>query len=284
MNLKTKQTLSVILAMGSAVGTVVTVLLARRAALKEKDVVGDLGGKTFGEKMKLLTPVYAPTAVAGAVTIASIIGSNVMSHKAQASIMSMAVLADQGWRRYKNEVKSTLGIDKHSKVLQGIANKGLNSRVKKTVDKADTRELYFEEHVGYFRANKEDVAYAYAELNEILNMFSMSPPDDDPDNPIGKRLNGYWMGYSGAVTFAMFFERAKAEFDEGTHATKDMLNSWGWSVEYMDDQYPWSWIHMETSIEGGTILTDGEEPVIVIEWKEEPILLDYGRTDKTEML
>ena len=33
--------------------------------------------------------------------------------------MSMAVIADQGWRKYKNQVKSTLGLDKHEDIFEG---------------------------------------------------------------------------------------------------------------------------------------------------------------------
>jgi len=112
------------LAVGGACGTILTAHMTRMAALKERSVVDstvDFDKKTIKERIKLLAPVYTPTIVVGAVTVGSIVGSSVISQKAQASLMSMAVLADQGWRKYKHQVKKTLGLETNDKIISNIA-------------------------------------------------------------------------------------------------------------------------------------------------------------------
>ena len=51
------------------------------------------------KKIISMYKIYIPTGVVGVATIGSIVGSTIMSNRAQASIMSMAVIADQGWKK-----------------------------------------------------------------------------------------------------------------------------------------------------------------------------------------
>jgi hypothetical protein len=195
-----------------------------------------------------------PIAV-GALTVGSIVGSTVMSHKAQASIMSMAVLADQGWRRYKHQVKSTLGLDTHENVLRGLANKRLSSTNDPMImDENDPRELFYEEMVGFFKAKPEDVIAAAAELNEMLNTDYRNQLVDIYD----------------FVTIGTFLKMANAELLD-TKVNLDSLENWGWTMDQLVECYNWCWIHMKLTEEK---TDDGVVPFRVISWLEEPIIID----------
>lgn len=253
MELKTKQTLSVIFSVGGAIGTLATALLVREAAKKEQETYQTLLPFKKGNIKDILMLYKLPIAV-GTLTIGSIIGSTVMSHKAQASLMSMAVLADQGWKKYKHQVKSTLGLDAHKDILKGIAKKETKdiSTIKR--DEKDTRELYYDEIVGYFQAKPEDVVFAYAEINEMLNTDYRNQLVDIYD----------------FVTLGTFLKLAKAELVD-KNVSKDILNTWGWTMDYLTENYNWCWIHMNVSHESSD---DGEVPINVISWAEDPILID----------
>lgn len=253
MELKTKQTLSVIFSVGGAIGTLATALLVREAAKKEQETYQTLLPFKKGNIKDILMLYKLPIAV-GTLTIGSIIGSTVMSHKAQASLMSMAVLADQGWKKYKHQVKSTLGLDAHKDVLKGIAKKESKdiSMIKR--DEKDTRELYYDEIAGYFQAKPEDVAFAYAEINQMLNTDYRNQLVDIYD----------------FVTLGIFLKLANAELVD-KNVSKDILNTWGWTMDYLTENYTWCWIHMDVTHESSD---DGEVPINVISWVEDPILID----------
>ena len=260
MELKTKQTLAVIFSVGGAIGTLATVLLARKAAMKEQEMRTPIGcvypeilpETSKQDQIKKLLPVYAPTIAAGVITIGSIIGSTVMSHKAQASLMSMAVIADQGWRKYKNQVKSTLGLDKHEDILKGIAKKTLSQDEKLKIENSDELELYFEENIGFFQAKPEDVMSAYAEINEFLNTDK------------GTFTNGSYDG----ITIGMFLALTKGILVSTSKNTN--LDDWGWSLDYLKEVTGNCWVHMIFSEE---VTDDGVVPYKVISWVEEPIMM-----------
>lgn len=255
MNLKTKQTLAILFSIGGAIGTVGTALLARKATMKEIDIrknVKDFDQLSTKEKAIVLGKIYIPTAVTGMVTVGSIIGSSVMSHKAQASLMSMAVIADQGWRKYKNQVKSTLGLDKHEDILKGIAKKTLTQDEKLKIENGDELELYFEENIGFFQAKPEDVMSAYAEINEFLNTDK------------GTFTNGLYNG----ITIGMFLALTNGKLVSSSKNTN--LDDWGWSLDYLQDVTGNCWVHMIFSEE---VTDDGVVPYKVISWVEEPIMI-----------
>ena len=67
-------------------------------------------------------------------------------------------------------MKSVLGIDAHEDVLKSLSKKE-QSAIKEHLNRKedDRRELYYDESVGYFQALPEDLMYAYAKINELLN-------------------------------------------------------------------------------------------------------------------
>lgn len=259
MNLKTKQTLAVLCSIGGAIGTVGTALLARKAAMKEINIskihlpsknITPFKDLNIKEKTVIIGKLYLPAIIVGTITIGSIVGSSVLSHKAQASIMSMAVIADQGWRKYKNQVKSTLGLPKHNDILTELSKKMNNKN--SIVQSGDGLELYYEESIGYFQAKPEDVMLAYSEMNEYMNTDKESMDDI----------------YYDGVTLKLFLDLANG--NKISSVSDDILDSWGWTKEYLNDINGNCWIHMSISNE---VTEDGVMPYKIISWVEEPIFL-----------
>lgn len=251
MNIRTKQTWAVILSIGGSVGTVVTALLVRKAAKKEVEIRDSIFRSDYESKQvtppkyvfRQIAPVYIPAAVAGVVTIASTISSTILSRRTEASLTAMALLADQGWRKYKDTAKEVLGVDKHVDILKGISKK----EPKPIVRSDDTRKLYYEEHVGYFLADPERVALSYGDINQRLQIEEYG------------ETSYYAMLYN-------FLKQADAELLD-KEVDPDALR-WGWSVEFLQEMYGYQWIHMNYHKETDS---DGREYTI-IEWGEEPIL------------
>lgn len=262
MNIKTKQTLSILMGIGSVVGTIGTSLLIRKAAFKEESLRREIDYKhhhtdesypSKKEFTKSILGIYLPSIIVGGITVGSIIGSSIMSHKAQASLISMAALADQGWRKYKNQVKSTLGLDTHNNIIKNIAK--TNDPMLKQ-DLNDPRELYYEEHIGYFKAKPEDVNMAYAKINEFFNTEVVTMDQTTEMLSIGDFLN-----------------LLNAELIDNK-INKRSLYEWGWTLEYLLDGFGFAWIHMNIVDEP---TDDGVMDIKVISWLEEPILLtDYA--------
>lgn len=270
MNIRNKQALAVVLSIGGAVGTVATALLARKAGLMEKDIKRDLEPTdqpmNLKQQIVFWTPLYKTTVIVGAATVASIIGSTIMSRKAQASIMSMAVLADQGWKKYKDEVKKTLGFPTHDNILKNVAK---STAVPKdmflSADKNSTMEIFFEEHIGYFKANRADVMKAYADINEMLNTQELLDDDEELD------------GINWKISIESFLHFAKGQ-PANKDLNYDVLKSWGWTREYMAQMAPSTWIYMHLLNEK---TLDGEVPYSVVSWDVEPIIMDqYASYDR----
>ena len=261
MKLKTKQGLSIGLSIIGAGGTIATALLVRESAKKEVNDYESLLPFKKGNIKDILN-IYKLPIVVGLATVSSIVASTILNRRAEASLMSVALMADQGWRKYKNQVKSTLGIDKHTDVLKGIAKDTLSKKQKDDIVLEDRHELFYDEIIGYFQALPEDVAYAYAEINELMNTNH------------GTASNDVFEG----VTLADFISAAKAKLI--SNPNNDLvLNSYGWSIDYLSEVHDDCWIHMGFSEE---VTDDGIIPYKVINWAEEPILLGADQDPNME--
>ena len=253
MNLKTKQMVSVGLSIIGAGGTIATALLVREAAKREVDDYQSLLPFIKGNIKDILN-IYKLPIIIGTATVTSIIASTILNRRAEASLMSMALIADQGWRKYKYQVKNTLGLDKHEDILKGIAKKTRGDIDTSKIDTTDNRELYFDEIIGFFQAVPEDLAYAYAEINEMINTAHSNWPNDV---------------FEG-ITLGTFLRLAHANLINES-INNEILESWGWTIEYLADVYKSCWIHMGFSNE---VTDDGVVPYRVISWIQDPILMN----------
>ena len=121
-----KRSASTILIVIGGVGVVVTALMATNAkpkATKLLDKAREEKGEelTTFEKIKTAGPVYIPTIITGAGTIACIFGANILNKRQQASLMSAYALVDNSFTEYKNKLKELYGEEAHEEIINAIA-------------------------------------------------------------------------------------------------------------------------------------------------------------------
>lgn len=164
---------STILTCVGAAGVVTTAVMAIKATPKAvllleqaKEEKGEELTKL--EAIKVAGPVYIPTAVTGAATIACIFGANVLGKRQQASLASAYALLNSSYNDYKGKVKELYGEDGEVKVREEIA-KDEYEKVDITPD--DGKWLFYDEYSKqYFEARPEVVKAAEYQLNRELNM------------------------------------------------------------------------------------------------------------------
>lgn len=162
---------STILTCVGAVGVVATSVMAVKATPKALTLIEkaeeEKGEKlTKWETIKVAAPSYIPTVVTGAATIACIFGSNIISKRQQASLMSAYALLDNSYREYKKKVDEVYGEEAGEKVREEIA-KDKYTGDGNLVD--DDKELFYDFYSGrYFESTKEAVMWAQYETNKAM--------------------------------------------------------------------------------------------------------------------
>lgn len=250
MTNRTKQIFAIVLSGVSAVGTVLTSVLVRKAALKE----------AVSEKKDLKSNIryYVPAIVVGTATVASTVTSLIFSRRVEASLLSMATIADQGWKNHKDKVKSILGNEKADEIKSEIAK---DSSKQIDISKLDpNKKLYYEEHVGFFETTPEKLAYSYSYINERLNR-----------EDVFESAEGYSGSYS--ITLAQWFNFMKADrvVRHGKRQPSIGDLEFGWTQEYLNEGYSYAWVHMnqiEETRDDGVKFTR-------IEWVEDPIMSPF---------
>lgn len=162
---------STILACVGTFGVVATSVMAVKATPKALTLI-EKAKEEKGEELskwetvKVAGPAYIPAVVTGAATIACILGSNVISKRQQASLMSAYALLDSSYKDYKQKVDELYGEDAGKHVRQEIA------KDKYTGDGSledDNKELFYDFYSGrYFESTKEAVLMAEYETNRSL--------------------------------------------------------------------------------------------------------------------
>lgn len=109
-----------------AVGVVATAVLAGRGTVKAVRVLDEhnytVQDKEDKRQILLYTfRYYIPAAVTGAVTIACIIGANVLNRRRQAALASAYTLVSRSYNDYKQKLKELYGEEAHEKVLEALA-------------------------------------------------------------------------------------------------------------------------------------------------------------------
>lgn len=122
-----------ILSAAAAVGVGATAVLAvkndrkarfhRTCDIEEKVRNGEV--KTIGDYTKMdcfkaTWKDYIPSVTCGVFTVGLIVGSDILNHKRQASLISAYALLQEGYSRYQNKVIDLYGMDTHDKVMNAI--------------------------------------------------------------------------------------------------------------------------------------------------------------------
>lgn len=179
--LPVKRYMSTILTCAGAVGLVVTTVVAIKATPKayekieqaKKEKGDDL---TKLEVVKAAAPVYVPTILIGAGTLACMFGANVLNKRQQAALISAYTLIDNSYKEYKKKLVELYGEEVHQNVVDAIAaEKAEEMRITSdclcaicdmsTEDYSDPILFYDEYSHRYFEAPIEQVLMAEYHLN-----------------------------------------------------------------------------------------------------------------------
>ena len=162
---------STILTCIGAVGVVATSVMAVKATPKALTLVENAKKEkgdelTKFETVKVAGVVYVPSIIMGAATLACIFGSNVISKRQQATLMSAYALLDTSYKEYKQKVDELYGEEAGVKVREEIA-KDKYAGDGTLVD--DGKELFYDFYSGrYFESTREAVLLAEYETNRAL--------------------------------------------------------------------------------------------------------------------
>ena len=167
-----KRNSSTILTCVGAAGVVATTVTAVKATPKAlmllehaKEEKGD--DLTKLETVKIAAPVYIPSVLLGASTIACIFGANVLNQRTQASLMSAYALVDSGYKDYKKKVEELYGEEAGSQIRSAIVKDKYEDEPVPPVE--DGNRLYYDYYSErYFEARPFDVQKAEYELNRLL--------------------------------------------------------------------------------------------------------------------
>ena len=253
MNIKTKQALSVVLALVSSAGTIATAILAVKGKDKEDELKKKMLDTNIkpskADILKLMSKAYWPAIAAGTATISSTLASHILSKKVEVSLITGSTLLAQGWQKYKYKIKDYIGEDEFKKLTKGLSEKDYDKLTDKDKTEDDGRVLYYMDEIGYFKADPVKLAYAYSNMNQRIHTIDK------------KHKTAY---------FCLLYDILKdcdAEFLDKTldDMPSDNLN-WGWTEEYLRDKYGAEWIHMhQTRVEENgrkyTIISFDEKPI-----------------------
>ena len=166
-----KKNAPTILSCVGAVGVVATAIMAVKATPKALSLLEDAKEEkgeelTKWEKVNTAGPVYIPTVITGLATVACILGSNVISKRQQATLMSAYALLDNSYREYKRKTDEIYGEDAGKNIRSEIAK---DKYTGDEVSLDDGKELFYDFYSGrYFESTREAVIWAEYETNRAM--------------------------------------------------------------------------------------------------------------------
>lgn len=245
-----KRNASTILTCVGVTGVVTTAIMTAKETPKALSLLEDAREEkgeelTKWEKVKIAGPVYIPSIITGAATIACILGSNIINKRQQATLMSAYALLDNSYKEYKKKTEELYGEEAGKHIREGIA------KDKYTGDGSlldDSKELFYDFYSGrYFESTKEAVMWAQYETNRAMFV-------------------------NGAVCLNEYYDFLGLE-------TKPEYEMVGWSCGQIEEMYWHPWIEFdyeETVIDEESEYSEGLECTI-IHFPMEPFFnyLDY---------
>jgi hypothetical protein len=163
-----------ILSAAAVGGVVVTAVLAVRAANKIAEKEEVIPEPTPKQYVQQFWREYIPATVAGAATIACVIGANQIGLRKQAATLGAYTIADAAFRQYKEQVVDLLGEKKAESVHDKVAIKKMDENPPKdneVVLLGVDEQLCYDVLSGrYFQSDIETIRRAANEINAcILN-------------------------------------------------------------------------------------------------------------------
>ena len=210
-----KRNSATILTCVGGAGVIATTVMAVHATPKAvkllEKATEEKGEKlTKMEAVQIAGPIYIPTVITGAATIACIFGANMLNKRQQAALLSAYAVLDNSYKEYKSKVEELYGEDVTKEVQEELA-KDKYEENQPTVN--DNEQLFYDEFSQrYFNSTSEKVLRAEYNLNKMLW------------NDYGVYLNDYYelLGID-TVDYGDYLGWSSCELVEAT---------WGSSIEF----------------------------------------------------
>lgn len=200
--------------------TVTAVKATPKALVLLENAEEEKGSKlTKLEVVKTAGPVYIPTIIIGASTIAAIFGANALNKHQRAALMSAYALLDNSYKEYKNKVAELYGDDVDDRIKKEITMDNYES----DISISDGKRLFFDyQSLRYFESTMEDVISAeyylnrnlanngYTSLNDFYQLLGI--PCTNLTEDLG------WSSDSGEMIFGAIwidFEHEMVTMDDG---------------------------------------------------------------------
>ena len=203
---------STILTCIGALGVITTAISVAKATPKAIDILEraelEKGEKlTKFETVNVATPVYIPTIVMGAATIACIFGANVLNKQKQAALTSAYALLNNYHKEYRNTLIDLHGTEADEEIRNVIARKRCAYH-QINLDTPDGKFVFYEEISGEsicryereimdaeYHLNRNFALRGYASLNEFYEFLGL--PRTDYGNELGWSMDdGYsWIDF-----------------------------------------------------------------------------------------
>lgn len=174
-----KRNASTILTVVGGVGVVTTTVLAIKATPKALSLLDDAKQEkgedlTKLEKVKVTAPVYIPTVISGAATLACIYGANVLNKRQQAGLMSAYALLDNSYKEYKAKVEALYGEGSNEQIKNEIAKDNYEDQEVK-----NDEQLFYDDFSNrYFISTPTKVMQAEYNVNRDIHMRGWAELND----------------------------------------------------------------------------------------------------------
>lgn len=281
MSYKARRIIASLLGIAGSIGTIVTTILAVKETPKAIKKLDELKKQYENKKipikvlLKEFIPIYWPSIVVGTATVASPIAATIMSRQTEASLIATSTMLSQGWNKYKYKVKEFVGPKGEKLIRANVAQDEFDEKKHKPTQ--GSKQLYYEEHLGWFYADPVELQAGLEDINQRLYTPDVSSRDNGPT---------YW------ATLYWFAQDSKANVldKDRLFACTDM----GWTVEYISEMYVkrFVWVHpsftrvfdKETGVLLYTMLTFEEEPIYLNIYSLEREYHNYKKTGKYDYM
>lgn len=231
----------IILAACATVGVVGTVILSVRAGIKSEKLSKNEEGLTDKEIYKETIKAYAPVAIAGALTIFSIVSSQIISQKQQAALLAACMTLKEAYTDYRKTNIELYGEEADDKIMETIhiqqsketpiRHDGLGGMLQDELPPTGT-VLMWTEYTGYFNIDVAQVHLAELHLNRTLQLE----------------------GYCSFLRFLEFLG-VQPSYDETQINTNwGELEILGWSYNTLVESWETAWFdvwHRKNTLEDG---------------------------------
>ena len=175
-----KRNASTILTCIGAAGVIATSIAAVKATPKAEILLREAEEEkgenlTILEKIQIAGPVYIPSLLIGASTIACIFGANILSARQQATLMSAYGLLDASYKEYSKKVKELYGDEADSKVKEEVTKEHY-TEIPETIPEG--KQLFFDfKTLNYFESTMDEVLQKVT-MDDGLECYIINTPFD----------------------------------------------------------------------------------------------------------